>query len=511
MRPDDQGELGEHYFVGLCIRAGIDCNKATWDKTGWDFRIELRPDPYRPTRGLDKELKPSTFLVQVKTVTAGKRSVRLSLAAADKLAKDPQNSLILVLHVEHDMIVGMTIIPVIDIALREILRALRKCDIEAPREYRRRNVSLSLVGAGVDAAPTPEALRAALDGFAEEDAFEHAARKQKQIHGLGYGARPIVGTFKTAKSDADMVSFFLGEKAVDVHALTVQEYRFGIPKKILNEAAGATMRLDSEWVTNVVTFGSKLARGQVSLDGKMFAMPFPELGRLRLRIVTDAMQIDITDDSANFSPISRESSARLSLKSRVKTCQAYEYILMGRTTFLVRPEKEKRFEITSEDDEQTSLLHDYQTHHTLLKKFLDVVHEAGLKDYEISDNCIEATASKIANLHNHLSRPFTAKLSNLSYATADKIPGLPSPGEEIDAYVTDYIALDEHLIGHYFVGRACLIDRGTDFSIEFRRCVIRDLAALEPSVGAYDTYTSYVERDYVGALGIIMNKQLDDA
>ena len=196
MRPDDQGELGGHYFVGLCIRAGIDCNKAAWDKTGWDFRVELRFDEQRPTRGLDKDLKPSTFLVQVKTVVPGKRSVRLNLPAADKLAKDPQNSLIVVFLIDRASIVGMTIIPVIDTALSEILRVLRKCDVEAPREYGRRNVSLSLAGTGVDVAPTPEALRSALVGFGEEDAFAHAARKQVQVQSLGYGARPIVGTFK---------------------------------------------------------------------------------------------------------------------------------------------------------------------------------------------------------------------------------------------------------------------------------------------------------------------------
>ena len=74
----------------------------------------------------------------------------------------------------------------------------------------------------------------------------------------------------------------------------------------------------------------------------------------------------------------------------------------------------------------------------------------------------------------------------------------------------DYIALDEDIISYCFVGRARLFDRGAHVNIEVKDCVVRDLRVLVTGPNAYNTSAAEIGRDYVGAIGIIMNKRLDD-
>lgn len=83
---DELGEKGQQRFAEWCSDASLICNPSTRDRAGWDFIVDF---PHAPSAmSLDHRQGPPSCRVQVKTVKAGTKSVRLRLDMAERLAKD---------------------------------------------------------------------------------------------------------------------------------------------------------------------------------------------------------------------------------------------------------------------------------------------------------------------------------------------------------------------------------------------------------------------------------------
>lgn len=76
----DIGKAGEDFFSGLCSQSGITTNKAYYDKTGWDYLVEIPNENINDKISFDNYPFPCKCLVQVKSSdnNPGGWSIKLS-------------------------------------------------------------------------------------------------------------------------------------------------------------------------------------------------------------------------------------------------------------------------------------------------------------------------------------------------------------------------------------------------------------------------------------------------
>jgi hypothetical protein len=78
----------EGLFLTLCAEHGLTCNKATQDRFGWDYLVELDREAVAG-RAHDEQSGSATGRVQVKSKTGGKPSTTLKLSNALRFTKEP--------------------------------------------------------------------------------------------------------------------------------------------------------------------------------------------------------------------------------------------------------------------------------------------------------------------------------------------------------------------------------------------------------------------------------------
>jgi hypothetical protein len=121
---DDLGEMGEGFFTALCAQAGLICNKANRDRTGWDFIVEQRFSG--SGSALDEREKPLSFYVQLKTIKENTRRISWRLSSAEYLAKEEKPSFICILRVDqNNQFTGASLIHMLNEPL-DIVDLLRK-------------------------------------------------------------------------------------------------------------------------------------------------------------------------------------------------------------------------------------------------------------------------------------------------------------------------------------------------------------------------------------------------
>lgn len=89
LNADQLGEVGESLFHSLCAQRGRVANKATRDRTGWDFRVEVPNTALDQNGYADKRQIPSSFVFQIKTMWVDRRRFSASLVAVERLARPP--------------------------------------------------------------------------------------------------------------------------------------------------------------------------------------------------------------------------------------------------------------------------------------------------------------------------------------------------------------------------------------------------------------------------------------
>jgi hypothetical protein len=126
LNSDELGEKGEKRFAELCADAKLICNRASRDRTGWDFIVEFPFSPPTPQQPMDRRQQPPECRVQVKTIWEGQARVSLRLSSAERLAKALQPTCICVLRVDNSLAFkSIHVIHVVDDVLSNILREVR--------------------------------------------------------------------------------------------------------------------------------------------------------------------------------------------------------------------------------------------------------------------------------------------------------------------------------------------------------------------------------------------------
>ena len=127
LNSDQLGEFGQSHFRTLCAEAGLICNEATRDRTGWDFIVEFPFPAPENMISVDGRLIPTSCYIQVKTLWERNNTIKLRLSSLERLAKVAQPSFIYIFKVSSSCIfLDSFLIHLIDDPLGVILKKLRQ-------------------------------------------------------------------------------------------------------------------------------------------------------------------------------------------------------------------------------------------------------------------------------------------------------------------------------------------------------------------------------------------------
>lgn len=229
LNSDELGAKGEKKFGELCLDARLKPNASDRDRVGWDYIVTW---PFNDVGILDTRPAPLACHVQLKTVWAGNRTIRLNLDTLEHIVKDLRPAFIVVLEVEDKDLsfTGAHVIHIADDFLAEILKRLRQAQVNGvgsnPRVFdvsiNKWSVSLSVVSGA--------ALKSRFEAAVPSGMSEYGRQKERQLRDLGYerGRMTLHTTFQADSLD-EVVDGFLGLRPLRLTEATQFDNRFGIP------------------------------------------------------------------------------------------------------------------------------------------------------------------------------------------------------------------------------------------------------------------------------------------
>ncbi|GAA3075281.1 hypothetical protein GCM10010520_23000 [Rhizobium viscosum] len=235
LNADTLGELGEAAFGAMCAKAGLVANKATRDRAGWDFRVEV-PNSALPTSvPADKRAIPDPFVFQIKTMWHGGTHFTASLISLERLAKSSEPAFILVLTIDEDrnerdaFLIHMGD-KVLDLVLKRLTRDTQKGGVTNRQKVRLSKdaswLPVPLVAEDIIAAGRDICVRYAGSSI-------YAIAKDNQLRKAGYGPYPFkVSMTVEAASTSELIQAALGLKPLRATNMYGTEERFGITRPL---------------------------------------------------------------------------------------------------------------------------------------------------------------------------------------------------------------------------------------------------------------------------------------
>jgi hypothetical protein len=302
-RSDQIGELGEIKFKELCSLANLHCSKVEPDKTGKDYIVEFRSQAFSPTISYDKREAPKQIIVQVKTISAKNKRVKIAASVAERLAKDLRPAIICILTIDDsNRFTAMHFVEIIDQNLEKVLKRLRA-------EYHKENNKLhkSELSFGPSEAQAvdmdPSALYSKMSSLPSPTMEEYATRKNEQIQTLGYPEYRYSLKFTfDADNVEDIADGLLGLKPLKVLEHTETEHRFDIALRhdgLLPHSEGAILSIESEPDDNGTLVAIDKANGiefSVSAESRAIPMNFvPNVQRALIRWKNGSIKLSLND------------------------------------------------------------------------------------------------------------------------------------------------------------------------------------------------------------------------
>jgi hypothetical protein len=302
LNSDQLGHKGEGRFADFCNDAKLVCNKAFYDRNGWDYIVEFPFEPADRNTSLDKRAVPPSCHVQVKTMWSDKNAFSARLSSLERLAKEQKPSFIYVLKINDDLELDSAyLIPLIDDTLAMILCRLRQETAKGRLAVNHASMSLSVPDERAIAL-TGDALRSALLAGCGPDPEAVIFKKAQQFKTLGFEARPYqVETNFILEDGSEIADVLLGLKPVRFQYFKSSETRFGVTLP-LDESNGGEMHIQpcpADRCNLVIRgFGSPLP---ASLSAEIF-MPAALLKRslTKYLIRSKLFEIEIVKDGARF-------------------------------------------------------------------------------------------------------------------------------------------------------------------------------------------------------------------
>jgi hypothetical protein len=307
---DELGDKGENRFQELCSDARLTCNKASRDRTGWDFIVEFPMD--ESDVSLDHRPPSWTCYVQVKTIWDDNDTIAVNLKMAERLAKQPNPSFILVLKVNNDLdFTAAYLLHMSGGNLAKILKRLREEDAKGKRRtLTRKKITFTPQedeSIGVSGTAFVERMRSKFG----KDIFSHINDRQKEQKELGYEETPYAISTTFPEMDVDkLLDVFLGvEQGFEVERFEVSETRFGISLPV-GEPSSAKITIQPNPIGCVVSFVDESGRTVAVFQGKVISTPEVIKGRMRVHVRAPTLTLCIDSQKARISKLSMKTSFR---------------------------------------------------------------------------------------------------------------------------------------------------------------------------------------------------------
>jgi hypothetical protein len=304
------GPLGESYFRVLCDRAGIVCNKAYQDETGWDFIIEYPHNRNLPLP-IDMQPPPLTCLVQVKATDKKKRSISVKLSALHRLvqhnlpvffvvfdfASEKEPKFAYVIHVDEKII-------------EETLKKIRTLEADDIKDINHHSLAIELSEKYRIERPDEKTLFTGIEKSIGRPFGDYGTWKQGLVRTVGFGEVVGGGKFSVTSNKtnpiAEMVDAMLGLKSrLEVSNFRLRSTRFGIEIDHPPIAEKGWISIAPNPAANCNIIFSNTSGESIEVHGSLYVPAIPGLEEQyrKVRILSDAIDFAFTipeKENANF-------------------------------------------------------------------------------------------------------------------------------------------------------------------------------------------------------------------
>ncbi|MFM0492046.1 hypothetical protein [Paraburkholderia graminis] len=300
---DELGDKGENRFREWCSDANLTCNKASRDRTGWDFIVEFPAE--ESDVSLDHRPPSWTCYVQVKTLWDDNDRIAVNLKMAERLAKQPNPSFILVLKVNDDL--NFTAAYLLHMSggnLAKVLKRLREEEKTENRANLTKKTITFMPQEEESIAVTGAAFLERVRSTFGKDIFSHINARQREQTQLGYDEIPFEMTTTFPAMDVDkLLDVFLGvEQEFQIERVELTETRFGITLPV-GEPSPAKITIQPKPASCVVTFVDESGRDPAVFQGSVVITPEVVKGRKRMHIRMPTLTLCIDSQNGKASKI----------------------------------------------------------------------------------------------------------------------------------------------------------------------------------------------------------------
>jgi len=279
---DGNGDLAEASFQRWCTLCKMAATKASPDRMGWDYFVEVEP-PVDPSTPLDRQPSLPKFLVQVKSSVKARKSVRVKLSAIKRLVDtDLPAFLTFIVINEFSEIVESRLLHIGERQIEFILSATRKEEARGRTDLHNVKVSLPLDDSeklNIDSRNIPNSISNIINDN------RYMRRKRRFREHCGYGVNSINAhiRFDSDVDDEKIIDFLIGViPSLRVEKMEVQKSRFGIVvDKDIDRIEGAILTLGNDGGQDGIIVASSRAAGtRASLEARIRT---PAIANLDLR------------------------------------------------------------------------------------------------------------------------------------------------------------------------------------------------------------------------------------
>jgi hypothetical protein len=307
----DLGTLGESTLVAWAAARGINAQRATNDRNGWDYLLEFPPERCGIiTRPLDREPPSISCFVQVKARSSRNLNVSARLVNWHRMIKETLPTFFLILEFgDSDYPRSAYLIPIAEARISHALRRIREIDSQGESIARRK---LGVIFGAEDRLDRPngEAFESAVRKHIGPSFEEYLDKKRKWVSSVGYEKNHgnlIVNISVNAHAAPliePLVDLSLGlVESLSINCAELHDVRFDIPARAplrLPEGVLEIVERPSERAEMVLAYGASVVRITMEMFIPHGLAKILDAASLRIRLESSFFDIVVTKSSSFF-------------------------------------------------------------------------------------------------------------------------------------------------------------------------------------------------------------------
>jgi hypothetical protein len=501
LTPEFLGKKGEEIFASITPDAQLVTNKARdMDTMGWDYFLEF---PHVHIEGLsfDKRPHPIECKIQIKTVWDDNNSVTLTLSAADKLARSPLPSFIIVVKINHALQQsGMYGFHMLDGNLSKILKRLRQATAKNSLNINKEEIEFNLNNAA-KIAPNGFALRDYILNCCGENLDAYIKAKSDQIANLGFPERRISMSFRLKEASRDAVNeVFLGLRDAEVTKFETKEIRFGVKLPVSFEKTARITVTPQPVAKCKVSLRSRKYSIPIRIEADIFVPPFQAKDSFVCRISNDYIDIIMANESLELKN-KFDDNVPMPVEDMLWILKIQD-IFYGEEGFVEVSVGGKKFREGSINTRPDSKAQEYWAHQVYVANALrNIFQTASIRDLKVSRSDILATELDILLLNDLIVNEKGVKLNRLQIVPQNDQALEP----QYDGVFIRRIELGSKAVAFYFAVTVCIETVDNAVILEFVDLSLRDISEIDENEISYKEYCDEAKRVMGLDLVLMMN------